>query len=174
MELRPNKKTKFMAKMAPVLLAEDEQNDILLLQRAFAVAQIRNPLVSVRNGQQAIWYLEGHAPFTDRVQNPDPCLLLLDLKMHLVNGFEVLEWLQHMPELRKTLPVVILTSSDQEEDIRRAFELGASDYLLKPTDLNALVVMTSELKRSWLDPAGERLHEFKRKTHAATPLSRPA
>lgn len=135
-----------------VLLAEDEMHDVFLLQRAFRVAEVKNPLVSVSNGQEAIWFLEGHGAYADRAQHPAPCLMLLDLKMPIVSGFEVLEWVRDQPSFQKSLPVIVLTSSDQEGDVRRAFELGASDYLVKPSDFNLLVLMMTDLKRNWLEP----------------------
>src|SRR5690349_8161125 len=97
-----------------ILLAEDREDDIILVQKAFEKGGIHNPLFVVRDGQDAIDYLSGVFPFSDRDRFPNPGLLLLDLKMPRVDGFEVLRWLKTQPNLAP-LRVVVLTSS---EDIR--------------------------------------------------------
>ena len=141
-----------MAKVMPVLLAEDEEDDVFLMKRAFSVVELSNPLVTVPDGQEAIWYLAGEGNYADRSRHPEPCLLLLDLKMPKVNGFEVLEWLQGQPQLRDNLPVIVLSSSDQEVDVRRAFELGAHDYYVKAASFERLRELVEKIKRSWLEP----------------------
>jgi CheY-like chemotaxis protein len=106
----------------------------------------------VENGQQAVRYLEGSEVYSDRARYPLPCLLLLDLKMPIMGGFDVLEWLRQRPELSRSLPVVVLTSSDQEEDATRSFELGARDYFVKPVTFKALLSLVLKLKEEWLEP----------------------
>jgi CheY-like chemotaxis protein len=140
-----------MAKAMPVLLAEDEEDDVFLMRRAFSVAELSNPLVTVSDGQEAIWYLAGEGNYADRTQHPEPCLMLLDLKMPKVNGFEVLEWLQRQPRLRDNLPVIVLSSSEQEVDVRRAFELGAHDYFVKAPSFERLLELVEKIKEGWLE-----------------------
>src|SRR6185295_4086868 len=104
-----------MTDRATVLLAEDDPDDILLTQIAFEKARLANPLQVVRDGEEAIAYLSGQGPFSDRNRFPLPILLLLDLKMPKIPGFQVLEWLRRQPHLDR-LPVAIMTSSDQDPD----------------------------------------------------------
>lgn len=133
-----------------VLIAEDDPSDIFLLQRAFAAARVPATLHFVRDGQEAIDYLGGEATFADRSAYPLPDLILLDLKMPRLNGFDVLEWLRKQPGLRRLL-VTILTSSNQARDIDRAYDLGANSYLLKPHGTNELSDLVSRLQRYWLE-----------------------
>src|SRR5436190_23460124 len=93
---------------APVLLAEDDPDDVLLTHIAFEKARLANPLQVVRDGEEAIAYLQGEGRFADRRKYPLPILLLLDLKMPKINGFQVLEWLRHEPVLKR-LPVAVMT-----------------------------------------------------------------
>jgi DNA-binding response OmpR family regulator len=137
----------------PVLLAEDEQLDVFLMKRAFHLAEIANPLVAVPDGHEAIYYLQGRGHYMDRRQYPEPCLALLDLKLPLVDGFGVLRWIRQQPAWQESLPVIILSSSDQETDIRKAFELGAHEYLVKPGNFKELLAMVYTLKHDWLGPS---------------------
>ena len=133
-----------------VLIAEDDPSDIFLLKRAFSLAQVPATLHFVRDGQEAIDYLDGDAGYKDRSAHPLPDLLLLDLKMPKLNGFDVLHWLRRQPGLKRLL-VAILTSSDQPEDINRAYDLGANSYLLKPHNSTQLSELVALVKRYWLD-----------------------
>lgn len=134
---------------APILLAEDEETDVLWFRRALSKAGIARPLVSVPNGREAIRYLQGEEPFADRAHHPLPALIVLDLKMPLVDGFDVLRWLQTRADL-KHLPAVVLTSSNQSADRRRAFELGAREYFIKPSNPTHLVAVVQGLNALWL------------------------
>jgi CheY-like chemotaxis protein len=117
-----------------ILLVEDDSNDVLLLQRAFRRAEIDHELHVVNDGEQAMCYLGGVGDFGDRDKHPLPALMLLDLKMPRRTGLEVLAWLRDQPDASlKKLPVIVLTSSRQSEDIDRAYELGANSYMAKPT-----------------------------------------
>ena len=132
-----------------VLYAEDEENDAFFLKRAFKQAQVPNPLIVVPDGQAAIDYCSGIGSFADRSENPLPALLLLDLKMPKKSGAEVLEWIRQQPSV-SSLPVIVLTSSMQEDDICRAYDLGANAYLVKPSDPEALQVMVKAIDDFWL------------------------
>ena len=134
---------------ATVLLAEDDENDVLLMQRAFMKARLANPLQVVRNGEEAIFYLQGNGQYSDRTQFPMPCLVLLDLKMPKRNGFEVLQWIRSQPAIRRLI-VVILTASNQTPDINRGYELGANSYLVKPPDMDTLLDMLRTVQGYWL------------------------
>ncbi len=133
----------------PVLVAEDNPDDIRLLQFAWARARISTPLQVVTEGEQAIAYLTGTAPFGDRHQFPFPRLLLLDLKMPRKDGFEVLEWIRATPNIRR-LPVLVLTASLHKQDVQRALELGASAFLIKPVELARLVDLVKAIDSFWL------------------------
>jgi CheY-like chemotaxis protein len=133
-----------------VLIAEDDPSDVFLLRRAFTLAQIPATLHFVRDGQEAIDYLEGDAAYRDRAEYPLPDLMLLDLKMPKLNGFDVLLWLRRQPGLKRLL-VTVLTSSDQPNDINRAYDLGANSYLLKPHNSSELSELVAQVKSYWLD-----------------------
>jgi CheY-like chemotaxis protein len=133
----------------PILLAEDDNNDVLLMVRAFEEAELPNPLKVVPNGQEAIWYLDSKGAYADPKQSPWPGLLVLDLKMPVKDGWDVLMWLQE-PAHRKELPVVILSSSDNDFDVKRAKALGANAYRVKPFNFKDLVGFAQELRDCWL------------------------
>jgi CheY-like chemotaxis protein len=135
-----------MAHDDPILLADDDENDIFLMRRAFGDAGLANPLRIARNGQEAIGYLNAEGAYADREKHPWPCLLLLDLKMPLVDGFEVLAWLQRRRR-PKSLRVVIVTSSKHDTDLLRAFELGADSYWVKSPNYHELVEFVRELHK---------------------------
>lgn len=133
-----------------ILVAEDDPNDIFFLRRAFQKAEVKCHILDVSNGQEAIWYLQGANPYQNRADYPLPQLLLLDLKMPLMSGFDVLQWLQGRPELAQ-LPALVLSSSGHSDDMTRARLLGARGYLVKPSDLAQLAAMARELAAKWLN-----------------------
>jgi len=134
---------------APVfLLVEDNQDDVALIKRAFKKSGIFNPIQVVSNGLEAMQYLDGAGRFADRHRFPFPKLLLLDLKMPGVDGFEVLDWITRRPALRG-LRVVVLSSSSARADIGRAYEMGACSFLVKPVDFNELCRMTVAIEGYW-------------------------
>lgn len=132
-----------------MLLVEDDPNDILLIQRAFAKACLVNPLKVVRDGEQAINYLAGTGDFADRSRYPLPSLILLDLKLPRKSGLEVLEWLRQQPMLKQT-PVIVLTSSKESSDVSRAYELGANSYLIKPVGFEGLLELVKSIGMYWM------------------------
>jgi CheY-like chemotaxis protein len=132
-----------------ILLVEDDEADILLLRRAFRNARIANYLVEVRDGQAAIQYLSGEGPYADRTRYPIPFLILLDLRLPKLSGFEVLAWIREQPEL-VDLIIVVLTGSDHVPDVSKAHELGANSYLVKPGTFDELVEMVRRINGRWL------------------------
>jgi len=132
-----------------ILLAEDDPNDVLLIQRAFQRTHLANPVQVVRDGEEALAYLSGQGAFADRELHPLPVLMLMDLKMPRKTGLEVLAWLRQQPGLKR-LPVIVLTSSNQSPDINRAYELGANSYLVKPAGFDSLLELVKNLDMYWL------------------------
>jgi CheY-like chemotaxis protein len=135
--------------MKAVLVAEDSADDFFLFRRALDRVKFQAPVQRVEDGDEAIAYLAGDGVYEDRNKYPVPTLLLLDLKMPRRSGFEVLEWARQHPRYRR-LPVVMLTSSSQMEDIERAYSLGANSYLVKPGDFNDLVKLSQTIDDYWM------------------------
>ena len=132
-----------------VLIAEDAEDDFFMLRRAFERAGIDARLEWARNGEAAKAYLTGEASFEDRGEHPLPALILADLKMPVMNGFELLSWVRRQPFLRR-IPFVVLTGSDRNPDINRAYDLGASSYLVKPHGFDELHKVAQSLKTYWI------------------------
>src|SRR5437016_4399265 len=132
-----------------ILLVEDDPDDILLLRRAFEKFDLTGSMQVVENGEDAVAYLSGKGRYSDRDAHPAPCLVLLDLSLPRLSGFEVLQWLRKQPDLG-LLPVVVLTSSKDQGDIDRAYGLGANSYLLKTPDLNGTVDVAKIVDRYWV------------------------
>jgi CheY-like chemotaxis protein len=129
-----------------ILLAEDEPNDVILLRIAMEKAGLSNPLYSVPDGMEALEYLNRAGRCAE---NPMPRLLLLDLKMPRLDGFGVLEWMLARPEFSQIVKIV-LTSSNLQSDMEQARNLGADEYLVKPTQNRELAELLSGLKNRWL------------------------
>ena len=138
-----------MGSQINILHVEDDPNDALLFQHACQKAGVSFKLQAVNDGDQAIDYLRGLDEFGDRRKHPFPQLVLLDLKMQRMTGFDVLEWLQQHAEF-KTFPVVVLTSSDQESDRKRALRLGAAEYCVKPGGIQKLTELVQQIRERWL------------------------
>ena len=132
-----------------ILIAEDTEDDALIIRRALQKAAVPNPLHVVRNGEEVMAYLQGHRQFANRDEYPLPALLLLDLKMPRMDGFEVLSWIRHQPSL-KALRVIVLTSSEDIRDVNKAYELGANSFLVKPMDFENSVEISKFLNDYWL------------------------
>jgi CheY-like chemotaxis protein len=133
-----------------ILLVEDDPNDVMLIQRAFQKAGLRNCLRIARDGEEAIEYLSGSGAFADRERFPSPFLMLLDLKMPGTDGFEVLKWARGEPELKRLL-IVVLTSSNLQSDVDKAYELGANSYLVKPVEFNEMVNLIQRFEAYWTE-----------------------
>jgi CheY-like chemotaxis protein len=133
-----------------ILLVDDNPHDVVLIRLAFRKVGIIDTIQLVKDGAEAIRYINGGEPYSDRVKYPPPTLLLLDLKMPGANGFEVLKWIRSQDHL-DSLVVVVMSGSREDADIHRAYELGANSYLVKPTKFEDLVKMMESLKdyRNW-------------------------
>jgi CheY-like chemotaxis protein len=129
-----------------VLTVDDSSDDTLLLQRACSRAGVKFILQTVDDGTKAIAYLSGSENFSDRERHPIPDLILLDLKMPVKTGFEVLEWLRNHPEF-KSLPVAVLTASQHDGDVREAYRKGANCFLTKPIEYEDLVKLAEALDK---------------------------
>ncbi len=138
----------FMNENQTILLVDDSENDLCLVRVAFESAGLKQTVQEVHNGDEAIAYLQGDAPFEDRTKFPLPVAILLDLNMPMRNGFQVLEWLRAQPGLKR-LTVIILTASLREEDVDRAFDLGANSFLVKPSSIEGLTSIACCL-RDWI------------------------
>src|SRR5690348_16539021 len=119
-----------MSDRVTILLAEDREDDIVLIRKAFKDGGIRYPLMIVRDGEEAISYLSGQGRYSNRELYPIPALFLLDLTLPVTDGFEVLRWVRSRPEL-EDMPVIVLTASDRIRDVNQAYRLGAYSFLVK-------------------------------------------
>jgi len=138
-----------MSDRAVILVADDSEEDILLIQKAFVRAHVPNPIFVVRGGAEAISYLKGEGRYSRRDEFPLPDLMLLDLKMPGEDGFDVLRWIGQQPGLR-SMRIVVLTSSDHIRDVNQAYRLGANSFMVKPSDFQNFVELGKSLQTYWL------------------------
>ena len=138
-----------MNEQQTILLADDSEDDLSFMRHACQAAHFKASLQTVNDGEEAIAYLKGEGIYADRTKFPLPAVLLLDLNMPKLNGFEVLAWVRAQPVLKR-LSIIVLTSSSRREDVERAFDVGASSYLVKPVAMAALIAMVCCL-REWLE-----------------------
>lgn len=132
-------------KSQPILIIEDSQDDFDATKRAFTKSNLLNPIIHATSGEQAIAYLENN-------NNSRPGLILLDLNMPGLDGKRTLEIIKQNNSLKK-IPVVILTTSDDERDVKACYELGANTYIQKPVDFDGLISATKQLKEYWFEIA---------------------
>ncbi|MCI0744513.1 MAG: response regulator [Verrucomicrobia subdivision 3 bacterium] len=119
-----------------VLVAEDTPSDALFLERAFCKVGLTKPVEVLPDGSEVIAYLSGSGKYADRARFPLPTLLFTDLKMPRVNGFDLLIWLREHPQC--AIPTVVFSDSGAVEDVKRAYQLGATAYLVKPGTVEEL------------------------------------
>ncbi len=132
-----------------VLYVEDDEGDRFFMERAFKAAGFPSALRMVPDGRAAVQYLSGTGQFADRALYPVPQLVLLDLKMPELSGFEVLEWIRKRPEYA-SLPVIIFSSSSHPDDPLKAKALGANDYWQKPANGLYYTQVVDSLREKWL------------------------
>ena len=135
-----------------VLHVDDDPNDLELLRAAAHKARVHFIIRTVEDGEQAIAYLTGAGIYADRKRHPLPSLILLDLKMPRASGFEILKWVRTQPQL-KAMPIVVLSGSQLQEDMRQAYARGANSYLVKPLGFDALVGLVKNIDAVWCSGA---------------------
>ena len=138
-----------MEKSATILLVEDNRMDVELTLDAFKEARLQNKIQVVMNGQDALDYLFRRGNYADRKTYPMPDLILLDLKLPRVDGFEVLRQIKSTPILKR-LPVIILTSSKDEGDRALSYDIGANSYLVKPVSFEGFLAVVRQIEGYWL------------------------
>jgi CheY-like chemotaxis protein len=130
---------------AVILLVDDDPNDIFLLKKALRKAEVEQPVRSVRDGEEALQYLEGSGRFGDRRRHPLPCIVLLDVKLPKKGGLEVLKWVRARPDLHD-LPVLMITSSGEPSDRAEAQRHGVEAYRVKSVSFSDLVGLAQEIR----------------------------
>jgi CheY-like chemotaxis protein len=133
-----------MDRVLKILLVEDNPDDVLLLQQAFKRAGGASLLSVVQDGLEAQAYLKGDGKYSDRAVHPFPDLMMLDLNLPRMNGFELLEWLRNHSDCKR-LTVHVMTASARDSDIRRAYDLHANSYVIKPSRMDELVTFVKSL-----------------------------
>lgn len=133
-----------------ILMADDDEDDRLLTQDALAESRVLNELHFVEDGVELLEYFERKGKFVDKSISPRPGLILLDLNMPRMDGREALEAIKANPNL-KGIPVVILTTSKQEEDMVKGYNLGAASYITKPVTFDGLVELMKTLGKYWVE-----------------------
>jgi CheY-like chemotaxis protein len=133
--------------LRPILLAEDNPNDVELILTALTEARLLNEITVTHDGAQALDYLYRRGPYAGR-PGPQPAVILLDLKMPKIDGREVLRHIRADPELR-AIPVVVLTSSREESDLVQSYQLGVNAYVVKPVDFEEFIAAVGRLGFFW-------------------------
>ena len=137
-----------MTRALRILVVDDDEIDRMLVGRALKRSGLSSALFEAEQGEQALHFLRNEREFQDREKAPRPDLILLDLNMPILNGMEMLEQIKADPGLQ-TIPVVVLTTSDDPRDIERSYRLGASGYLVKPVDFSAFAESIRVLCAYW-------------------------
>jgi CheY-like chemotaxis protein len=122
----------------PILLVEDDQVDVMTVERAFKKSKILNPLYVASNGEEALAYLRHAGAYKDPESSPRPGIILLDLNMPVMNGVEFLKAVKADGDLRR-IPVIVLTTSREEEDRLQSFDLSVAGYIIKPVEFDKFV-----------------------------------
>ncbi len=133
-----------------ILLIEDEASDATLLLRGFEKSKVLNPIVHLKDGDQALAYLAGVGQYGDRTKHPLPVLILLDLKLPGMTGLQLLQWLRTQKEIRR-IPVVVLTMDDSPSSVNAAYDLGANSYLVKPGNPVHIAKMVDNIQHYWIE-----------------------
>lgn len=138
-----------MTRSACILLIDDNPMDVELALDAFREAHLANQVEVAHDGESGLDYLLGEGRYTDRTRFPMPDLVLLDLKMPRIDGFEVLRRIKALPKLKR-IPVIILTSSREEGDLALSYDIGANSYLVKPVSFSGFVEVVRQVGDYWL------------------------
>jgi CheY-like chemotaxis protein len=143
------RRSKMKGDMLNILLVEDNDDHAELVQRNFAENLVANKIYHARDGEEALNFIFRRGVFAEKIDSPTPNLILLDLRLPRIDGIEVLKEIK-ASEKHKTIPVVILTSSQAEQDIARAYASNANSYLVKPVDFDKFTRMMKDLGYYWL------------------------
>jgi CheY-like chemotaxis protein len=138
-----------LPEQAVILLVEDLEDDVILVRRALAKANVLNPLFVVHDGEEAVAYLDGVGKYSNREEYPLPDIMLLDIKMPKMDGYDVLREVRSRPAL-KSLRIIVLTSSEDMADVNKAYELGANSFLVKPLEFENYAALMRTLSAFWL------------------------
>jgi two-component system, response regulator len=139
-----------LKKTIPILIADDDQDDLEMIQEALKESRLLNNIHCVNDGEELMDYLHHRGKFSDPVLNPTPGLILLDLNMPRMDGREALREIKKDPNLRQ-IPIVVLTTSQAEEDIFRTYDLGVNSFITKPVSFESLVKVMKALGQYWFD-----------------------
>ena len=154
-----------------ILLVEDDDDEIHLMKKALAKGGLGNPLQIINHGGDVIPYFEGKGEYGNREQYPLPGLMFLDLKLPGISGLYLLAWIKGNPEFRH-IPVVVFTSSDDPEDLRRAYQFGANSYLIKPVAFEDFVDMIRVTGTYWITMNSTPSNVRRRKTTGRSPAKK--
>ncbi len=135
---------------AVILMVDDDPGDRELTMRQFARSKIRNDMHVVEDGEEAMDYLQRRGRYSDPATSPRPDLVLLDLNLPKLDGREVLSRIRAIPSLR-TLPVIVMTVSDQNTDVATMYDLGANAFMVKPVDIGQFTRAVAALQEYWLE-----------------------
>jgi CheY-like chemotaxis protein len=138
-----------LPEQAVILLVDDREDDVLLVRRALSRANVPNPLFVVRDGEEAMAYLDGVGKYSNRDEYPLPDIMLLDIKMPKMDGFDVLREVRSRAEF-KAMRIIVLTSSEDIFDVNKAYDLGANSFLVKPLEFENYTAMMRTLSAFWL------------------------
>jgi len=148
-----------MRKNVPILLVEDDEVDVMTVQRAFKKNRITNPLYLASNGKEALEFLRHEGRFGPPPNSPRPGIILLDLNMPIMNGIEFLKLVKENGELKR-IPVIVLTTSLEESDRLESFDLSVAGYIVKPVEFEKFVDVVKLIDMYWtlseLGPAGKK------------------
>jgi CheY-like chemotaxis protein len=135
---------------APILMVDDDKDDRMMTEKALRKNRLINPILFLNDGEELMDYLLRRKNYANEDSAPRPCFILLDLNMPRMDGRRALELVKADPDLRK-IPVVVLTTSQAEEDIVRSYSMGANSFITKPVTFEALVTLMESLKNYWLE-----------------------
>ncbi len=146
--------------VSPILMVDDDKDDRMMTEKALRKNRVINPILFLEDGEDLMAYLRRQGPYAQPASSPRPCLILLDLNMPRMDGRRALELIKADPELKK-IPVVILTTSQAEEDIIRSYDTGANSFITKPVSFDGLLAVMETLKNYWLEIVDLPLEEGK-------------
>ncbi|MGI9512133.1 MAG: response regulator [Anderseniella sp.] len=133
-----------------ILIADDDEDDLMLIADAFEESRLKNPIDFVKDGEELMLYLRKEGPYADTDDIPLPGIILLDLNMPKKDGRTALKEIREDPKLRN-IPIVVLTTSKSEEDILKTYDLGVNSFITKPVTFDRLVDVVKVLRQYWIE-----------------------